>query len=99
VSRLLARIQRKELEEQKRLAVEEALRAGSASAPTGARAAEGDPDRLRLIPAIGRGVGGAIPGDAATPEQSPGPVERALDVHQDRLELRHRRGLGPGFAL
>lgn len=40
--------------------VERAVR--NALPTIGHRSAEGDPSRLRGIPAIGRGVGGAIPG-------------------------------------
>jgi hypothetical protein len=63
VSRLLARLQRAELERQQQAAVRHALGEpelpGRASSPT----AGGDEERLRGIPVVGaRGVSGAIRG-------------------------------------
>lgn len=60
MSRLYARIQRRQLVEEHRQAVEEALRE-SGERPSGGRSAAGDPRSLRGIPMIG-GAGGAIPG-------------------------------------
>lgn len=60
MSRLRARIQRQEMEEEQRRIVDIALAGGSA--PHAARSSEADPLRLRGIPAIGIGVAGEIPG-------------------------------------
>lgn len=61
MSRLLARIQRQELDAQAKAAVRAATeQAGPRIASS--RSAEGDERRLRGIPAIGRGVSGEIPG-------------------------------------
>lgn len=62
MSRLLARLQRRDLEAQQVRAVAEALRE-TGQRITAPRAAGGDPTRLRGIPVVGaRGVGGAILG-------------------------------------
>ena len=60
MSRLLARIQRAELERQQAAAVADALRE-TGQRITAPRGAPADPARLRGIPMIG-GAAGAIPG-------------------------------------
>lgn len=62
MSKLRARIQRAELAEQQRQAVDAALSAPSSEPRLeGARSAAGDPRRLRGIPVTG-GCAGAMPG-------------------------------------
>lgn len=64
MSRLRSRIERQLQAQAQREAVDLAL-AGArvkATAPITARSAPADRRRLRLIPAIGRGVSGGIPG-------------------------------------
>lgn len=76
MSRLLARLQRQKLEAEQRRLVDEALLTADRR-HVDPRTAEGDPERLRGIPVIGRGVGGAIPGtrpDLAVLRRPPGQV-------------------------
>jgi hypothetical protein len=59
VSRLLARLQRAELQRQAAAAVQRALNeADVAETKLSARSAGGDEERLRNIPVIGRGIPG-----------------------------------------
>jgi hypothetical protein len=63
MSRLLARLQRAELERQSQAAVRKALAESDPGERKGAPTAGGDAERLRGIPVVGaRGVGGAIRG-------------------------------------
>lgn len=63
VSRLLARLQRPELERERQDAVRRALGESEPTERKGAPTAGGDAERLRGIPVVGaRGVGGAIRG-------------------------------------
>jgi len=66
VSRMRARIERHRLAQEHAQLVDKAL--GESTAPMGGRSAPADEARLRGIPAIGRGVAGAIPG--TNPEQT-----------------------------
>jgi hypothetical protein len=62
MSRLLARLQRAELERQAKAAVRRALQAPDPAERRAAASAGGEPDAMRGVPILGRGIGGAIKG-------------------------------------
>lgn len=62
MSRLLARLQRDELERQARAAVRKALQSSDPAEKRVKASAGGDPDAMRGVPIQARGVSGAIRG-------------------------------------